>query len=109
MNPKDLIGNQMHFPLGTGRILVRTFQPEDFPNIRAHKVEIPVPIDIMKDAVDTTGLHFGIFRNSFGKDEGFVIFGSKIHEELSLCGKQDLLLLIGFEVEYNEKKYVVFR
>jgi hypothetical protein len=94
MNPKDLIGNQMHFPLSSGRVLVRTFEPEDFPNIRAHEVEIPVPIDIMKDAVDTTRLHFCIFGFGFGNDEGLFIFGAKIHEELSLSGEQDLLLTI---------------
>ena len=94
MDPKDLISNQMHFPLSSGRVLVRTFEPEDFPNIRTHKVEIPIPIDIMKDAVDTTRLHFCIFGSSFRKDEGLVIFGAKIHEELSLSGEQDLLLTI---------------
>jgi hypothetical protein len=94
MNPKDLISNQMHFPSSSGRILVRTFEPEDFPNIRTHKVEIPVPIDIMKDAVDTTRLHFCIFGFGFGNDEGLVIFGAKIHEELSLCGEENLLLSI---------------
>jgi hypothetical protein len=94
MNPKDLISNQMHFPSSSGRILVRTFEPEDFPNIRTHKVKIPVPIDIMKDAVDTTRLHFCIFGFGFGNDEGLVIFGAKIHEELSLSGEKDLLLTI---------------
>jgi hypothetical protein len=94
MDPKDLISNQMHFPLSSGRGRVRTFEPEDFPNIRTHKVEIPVPIDIMKDAVDTTRLHFCIFGFGFGNDEGLVIFGAKIHEELSLSGEKDLLLTI---------------
>ena len=67
MDPKDLVSYQMHFPLGSGRFRVRTFEPEDFANIRTHKVEIPVPIDIMKDAVNTTRLHFCIFRDSFRK------------------------------------------
>jgi hypothetical protein len=48
----------------------------------------------MKDAVDTTRLHFCIFGFGFGNDEGLVIFGAKIHEELSLSGEKDLLLTI---------------
>jgi hypothetical protein len=48
----------------------------------------------MKDAVDTTRLHFCIFGFGFGNDEGLVIFGAKIHEELSLSGEENLLLSI---------------
>jgi len=84
----------MHFPGGAGWILIGAFKPEHFAYIRTHKVEIPIPIDIMEDAVDTTGLHLGIFGFGFGKDEGLVIFGCKIHEELSLSGEQNLLLTI---------------
>jgi len=84
----------MHFPGGTGWILIGAFKPEHFAYIGTHKIEIPIPIHIMEDAVNTTGLHLGIFGFGFGKDEGLVIFGCKIHEELSLCGEQDLLLSI---------------
>jgi hypothetical protein len=94
MNPKDLISNQMHFPCGTGWILIGAFKPEHFAYIGTHKIEIPIPIHIMEHAVDTTRLHFCIFGFGFGKDEGLVKFGAKIHEKLSLSGEQDLLLTI---------------
>jgi hypothetical protein len=77
MDTKNLIGNQMHFPSSCGRVLVRAFKPEHFAYIGTDKIEIPIPIDIMKDAVDTTGLHFRIFGLGFGKDEGLVIISGQ--------------------------------
>ena len=47
MNPEYLVGNLVHFPLGGGRILVRTFEPKESSYIGTDKVEIPIPIDIM--------------------------------------------------------------
>ena len=94
MNPKDLISNQMHFPCGVGWILIGAFKPEHFAYIGTHKIEIPIPIDIMKDAMNTTGFHLGIPRLGFRKYKGLVIFRSKIHEELSFSREEDLLLSI---------------
>ena len=47
MNSEYLVGNLVHFPLGGGRILVRTFEPKESSYIGTDKVEIPIPIDIM--------------------------------------------------------------
>ena len=78
MNSKDLIGNQVDFPYRFGRILIGAFQPKDFANIRTNKIKIPIPIDIVEHTMNTAGFHLGIFGRGFGKDEGLVIFGSKI-------------------------------
>jgi hypothetical protein len=106
MNPKDLISNQMHFPSSSGRILVRTFEPEDFPNIRTNKIEIPISVHIMEDTMDTTGFHLGISRLGTGKHKRFVILRAKIHEKLSLCREQDLLLTIASVIMGSGRIYM---
>ena len=94
MNSKDLIGNQVHFPLGGGRVLVWAFEPEHFAYIGTDKIKIPIPIDIVEHTMNTAGFHFCIPGLGFRKYERLVIFRSKLHEELPFSGEQDLLLPI---------------